>query len=204
MQELNKKRSCLRRSCMSGCGCLALIAILLSALLWFAGRSPSKELNRVPESFPDDIPLYDTDAISAISYASGKEKNQLLEIAAVVPRAAVNKTLDALDRRGDAASRFAPMLERIRTLANPSNIRRDTYRIEWKNLSAQPKFIAEYYRTELTKRQFAVTRGMDTDVRISFSFKKGLTEGVFLLSDDPRREGTDTLMLTVQTPTSET
>ena len=74
---------------------------------------------------------------------------------------------------------------------------RDKIQIEWTELPAEPRFIYNYYKDELTKTGFIINEAVDKNNIRQFGFKLGNTEGVLYITDDAQKEGTDFVSLTV-------
>ena len=81
-----------------------------------------------------------------------------------------------------------------------STYQKDSYRIEWTELPAQPSFIQNYYKTELKKRNFTIDISSGNEVVNQFTFKKDNISGVLYIKDDLIKEGTDYILLIVNMP----
>ena len=104
IQELGKKRSCLKRTCFTGCGCIVIFIIASVLLLKFATGPRTKKLNEVPDNFPESIPLYDSDNIQEINFTSGKEKGRILEITAFIPKLILSPIILGLGKDADSGA----------------------------------------------------------------------------------------------------
>lgn len=205
IQKLNKERSCLKKSCTTGCGCIVLIVIISLLILKFIAVPRPKELKSIPSYFPEIIPLYDEQDIEKITYTSGKQKNKILELTAYLPKIilvpiylSINEYLppeiksdleDMKDKTG--WEKFVYLMQR------PITDKKDIIEIEWKKLSADPEFIYEYYQTELKKQKFDTDIISQTKSTKQMSFIKYDIHGVLYINDDPDKKGTDLTILTI-------
>lgn len=183
IQEMRKKRSCLKRTCVTGCGCIVIFMVAVMLLLKFVAGPRVKELKKLPENFPDSIPVYDAKEISKITIISGSDKNRGIKIAAYLPKLIFSRIVSLLDEKMAADLR-------------------DVYQLEWTELMAEPVFIADYFQNELRKNKFIVKKITDTDSIKQFSFASTTIDidGVFYLKDDRENKGTDYASLTVNVP----
>jgi hypothetical protein len=192
IQELNKKRSCLKRSCATGCGCIVIFFLAALGLIWFATHPPASSAKKVPSNFPVSIPIYDPDAITSIKIISGAEHNRWIAWAGYLPKFVVTPILFGLDRVSGNVSAVG------RTILAVD--RRDSIRIEWEHLSAQPKFIDNYYQSVLKKAGYLMSAGTEINANRRFEFSTGTIDGVLIIRDNPEREGTDSVVMTVSVP----
>ncbi|HYE59832.1 MAG TPA: hypothetical protein VEA18_01450 [Candidatus Kapabacteria bacterium] len=206
LQELNKKRSCLKRSCATGCGCIALFLIAVFLFLRFAAAPRPKELATVPGHFPKSITLYDTDAIHRISFISGEQKSRWTEIAGYVPKAILSPLILSLERQSQGSAQTTASAFTweafIDLMKKPLTDTRHTLQIEWTDLPAQPKFIENYYKNELKKNNFDILQSTEGDTIRQFLFTNTTTsiDGVLYMSDTPDKDGTDYVSLNVNYP----
>lgn len=196
LQEMRKERSCLKRACGTSCGCAFLFLIGLFLFAQFFLRQNAKELKDVPPGFPVEIPVYDRENVQRISYVSGEDEAAWTRKALIVPRAILLPILDAInDGAADTENSFWQALEDA--LRDPRVDRRERVVIEWQGLSAAPKFIDDYYKKELGKYLFDINVSARTDTVRQFTFAKDGINGVLYIHDDPEKEGTDAVTLTV-------
>jgi hypothetical protein len=97
---------------------------------------------------------------------------------------------------------FLSGTKRFQFIEKIVNNKKDSYRVEWTELPAQPSFIQNYYRTELKKRNFLIDISSDSEVVNQFTFKKDDISGVLYIKDDLIAEGTDYVLLIINIPTS--
>lgn len=208
IEELTKKRSCLKRSCWSGCGCLLLAIILLLGFLKFAGTPRAKKIKKIPESFPIAIPVYDRDSIEEIRFISGSQRNRALEIAAYIPKAilipiylgAEEYLPDELSNLFESAGDRTGWDKYVYLLRQPLTSASDIIEVEWRDLSAQPLFVQDFYATELEKEDFTVEVTQEEEDHRQITFRSDDIHGTLLLEDDPEESGTDQAILRVRLP----
>ncbi|HAZ28464.1 MAG TPA: hypothetical protein DCY48_01665 [Candidatus Magasanikbacteria bacterium] len=206
LQEMKKKRSCLRRSCVTGLGCIFLFILVSLGILWFTVVPRPKELKQTPDSFPTAIPLYDRDSISRITFISGKEKSRTIQIAAFIPRLILSPIIATLDKTvplsedGNNAGLDVSSWRNILSLLDESALDgRDIIKVEWKDVNAQPEFMNHYFETGLKGSGFTVSKPRE-DVPFSFDFTNRTIDGTFFIQDDGATIGTDYFSLTVNVP----
>ncbi len=196
IQELNKKSSCLRRACFTGCGGALSIMIGIILIVKLSSTPRTKEVRAVPEYFPSSIPIYDKSNINRISVTSGKDRgwlmNKLLLLPEAIRHGLVSQTGFSVSTR--------QTLETI--LPASATMVRNTIEIEWTDLPAQPNFVANYYSATLIKSGFAVTTASDTDTLRQLIFHDSRINGVLMIRDDKNKPGTDYALLTVHLPSN--
>jgi hypothetical protein len=207
IQTLGKNRSCLKRSCFGGCGCLFLICIAFLLMVRLLAVPNLKELKTLPDSFPSElVPMYDKENIERISYLSAKEKGNTLERLAYIPKIIITplylmveqylpSNYQILSDTRDLSGR-----ERFTQIINkPLFANNSTFTIEWTHLSARPSFIKEYYTDELTKTGFTVTSTPVTpqySEEITFTHTTEQINGTLRIIDpSPTDRGTDEVIL---------
>lgn len=202
--ELTKKRPSFKKTCFTGCGCLLLLlAGAVAAFRIAVGAGPTT-LSAVPKNFPATIPVYDKDAVLRITFISGRYKNRSMEIAAFFPKVILSSLLLTIQHdeqpKTPAGSADAVSLTRRlwSILASPVGDARDTVRIEWKNMDAEPNFVSSYYKKELLKKGYAIDEEKENKGTYTFSFSQGTTSGALLAQgEEEKRPGTDYAVLTV-------
>jgi hypothetical protein len=206
IEELKKQRSCLKRSCTTGCGCLMLLLIAAVLILKFTAGPKTKELKKVPENWPSEIPIYDQDNISKITFISGKDRGRAMEYVAMGPKLILSPAFLILEKRFPA--REEPKDGRIQTdlstwenfvriMKEPIADHRDKIQIEWAELPAEPKFVDAFYQDALKSAGFDINISQSNEKMHQFVFTKENTEGVLYITDDAEKNGTDFVSLTV-------
>jgi hypothetical protein len=214
LKELKKQKSCLRHTCLGGCGCIVIFVIIFLVLLKFAATPREKELKYVPDNFPKTIPVYDVDNIDKITFTSGKDRGRLIETAAFIPKVILSPIILTLDKynvipiehNNTEQTEGINWQNFINLIKEPVGDYRDTTKIEWHNLSAKPDFITEYHQSELTKTKFEITNLKKLNLeklqtlQFNFSLKDKNIEGVLYIKDDPKKTGTDYFTITINNP----
>ncbi len=203
--ELTKKKSGFKHACAYGC--LFLIIIMVAFILFirfFAGPGP-QIIKKVPDTFPQDIPIYDPDNIEQISFISGKYKSRSIEIAALIPKIILSPLLIALNEDTPAVSTSTKQVtfQNIwKVITTPVGEHHDTVQIEWRNLDAEPSFIISYYKIELKKKEFIIEVESEGQGVKQFSFSRadGTSGSVYVQGDENIKPGTDYASLTVNLP----
>jgi hypothetical protein len=204
LEEIKKKRSCLKHTCSTGCGCIILFIIGILLFFKFVIISKPKELKSLPINFPNEIPVYDKDAITKISFISGRQKNRMLETAAYVPKFLLSPLAYLAGNETNSTSTpsvyNSGLSEIVRFIKEPVLDHRDIIQIEWASLAADPKFIIEYYQKELMKKGFDSDITSETQSVRQIKFSKEKIDGVIYSRDNNLVQGTDFLSMTVSVP----
>ena len=203
IKELGKKRSCLKRTCLTGCGCIFIFIIASIFLLKFATGPRTKKLDEVPNNFPESIPLYDSDNIQEISFTSGKEKGRIIEITAFVPKLILSPIILGLDKKTDTNTKKTDGWQNfVDLMKDPIVDQRDTTVVEWTEMPAEPWFVQSYYETELKNSGYTTERDNEENNTIrKLDFELDEIEGILQIKDDPTQSGTDYVSLTIKIPT---
>ena len=207
LEELNKKRSCLKRTCITGCSCFVIMFLVSLVLLRFTMGPRAKELKDLPQSFIKNIPIYDIEGIEKITYTSGKERGRIVEFTAYIPKLVLSPFVVYFDKEYkyipiyDSANRDVSNWEKfIAFLSKPIADHRDILKIEWVKLNAKQSFVVEYYQTELKKQNFEIGLKSKNDNVIQFTFTKDNIDGVVYTMDEGDTEGVDYVSLTTNIP----
>ncbi len=206
IEELKKHSSCFKRTCWSGCGCITIFIIAAILIVKFTAGPQMKELKSVPDNFPKTIPIYDKDNIQKITFISGKERGRAMEYIALGPKLIISPIFLIIEKKFPAKEQSAD--GRLQTnetwwngfariMKEPVADHRDKVQIEWSDLPAEPKFVYNYYKDELTRAGFAVNESLDKDNVRQFAFVLDKTEGVLYITDNAENGGTDFVSLTV-------
>jgi len=214
IEEFKKKKSCAKRSCSTGCGCIVIFLLVSLLLLKFIAGPRTKELKNPPDNFPSNITLYDKDEIKSISFISGKQKSRSVELAAFIPKLVLSpiilmfddsvKTQKIIKKDGEIlVEKKATWSDYFRLVKEPVTDQRDIVQIEWNYLTAEPDFIYEYFQNELKKNKYIIEL-ISTNNKKKFQFtfidEKNNINGVLYIQDDAQDRGTDYLSLTVNIP----
>lgn len=196
MEEFGKRHSCIKRTCLSGCGCFVLFIIAAVVIINLATRDHTKNLKAIPPSLPQKVPLYDALNVRTIKFTSGEAQSKAYQTAAIVPKIFLAPIVFTWPEKfvdnPKIGGRDAFLENMKKFLKRPVASTPDTILLEWDHLSAEPKFIEEYYKSELKKKQFSVEQASRTASSTQLLFKKDATAGaIFITDNDARREGTD-------------
>lgn len=203
LEELTKKSSGLKGACLMGCFFLIVLFIgIIVFIRLYSGPGP-KTYTRVPEYFPQDIPVYDPDNIEKVTFISGKYKSRNIELAALAPKIMLSPLLIALNKDStgmDATTtRFESFKNIFSIIMTPVGDRRDTLQVEWRNMDADMNFVFSYYKSELLKKNFFIDSENDTAIKKQFTFSRndGMGGSMLIQGDELNRPGTDYALLTI-------
>lgn len=203
--ELTKKHS-YKRTCFTGCGCFIFIIVaVIIGLKIYIGPGPQM-LKNVPANFPEDIVIYDKDAIDQITSISGKYKNRGIEIAAFFPKVILSPLL--MKKNPDPNNPNAPQNKQRSfwdVISTPVSDHRDTIQVEWRNMDADPNFLISYYKKEFRKNNYAIdveSAGQAVQ-QFSFSREDGITGSLYAEGGTNAHPGTEYAILTINLPAVE-
>jgi len=194
LEELSKKRSCFKRTCFTGCGCVVILFIISLVFLKLTLGPKSKELKDLPEKFSSSIPVYDPDSIEVINYTAGKDRSTSIEKIAYLPKLIVSPAILWLERENKNKSTWEKFNQFMK---KPVTDQRDIIEIEWKLLPADVDFILDYYKNELKRQSFMIGLESKTDEIKQFTFKKDNIDGALLIKDFKNTPQTDYMDLKV-------
>lgn len=207
LEELKKKRSCLKHTCASGCGCLFVFLIIALLILKFTAGEKIKEVKSVPDNWPKNIIVYDKDNISKISFISGSDRGRALERIAMAPKLVLSPIFLILEKKfpvkeQNKDGRIEPETNWesfVRIMKEPVADHRDKIQIEWTDVTAEPRFVYNYYKDELLKNNYQINESLNKDQIRQFNFhlREAEIEGVLYIKDNPENKGTDFISLTV-------
>lgn len=201
LQEIRKKRSCLRRGCFSGCGCFFIVFILSLVFVNIITHPRPKKLDAVPAHIADIIPIYDKDTIQHISFLSRTQQGRIVETAAIIPKIILSPILLPLEKYTnlDRQERQLTIQNVFSFVQEPVSDYQDMVTIVWKDLPAEPNFIYEYYHTELLQRNMRVVRLVETRSKKELSFQTDTVKGSLVIVDTPQLLGTSSMTVTLYT-----
>lgn len=202
VEEFGKKHSCIKRTCLSGCGCFFIFIIGSLILINYATNERERSLKNIPEKIQKNIPLYDEQNIKTIKMLSGEEKQKKLGLIAIFPKLLLSPMVvqwpEKFIENPEHGGRAAHIANIKRFVKLPVGDSKDIVTLEWKNLAAEPKFVEEYYTNELTKNNFTLEKAGQTTSSSQILFEKEQTSGTLLIQDTtPKIEGTDTVILKI-------
>ncbi|MBU0661079.1 hypothetical protein KKG22_02765 [Patescibacteria group bacterium] len=201
IQELSKQRSCIKRSCTTGCGCLVFVFIGLFIFLQLLSRPNIKNLKELPEPIEKILPLYDKSNIDRIEYIQGGKKHQTIERLAVIPKFILSpivllleKNIIDNDNPPSAWKRFTTFMD------EPVTDQRDTYTIEWSRLPAEPSFILQFYIDALEKQSFVLQQPITSQQQ--YIFIKDNMQSIIYIRDNAKEQGTDYFSIIFYSPSN--
>ncbi len=209
LEELGKKHSCFKRTCVSCCSFFIVIIIGSLIVLKFTVGPKTKNIKQIPRAVLTVVPIYDPENSETIILTSGKERSQSLELVAIIPKLVVSPFVLYLDKNYRFIRSYLPELEdQLRAektkfgqfvifMKKPVADHRDMVKIAWYNLSADAEFIDKYYETELRKKDFAVAAKSTSPHIVQFAFMKDDIDGTVYIEDNPTTSFTDKVILTI-------
>ena len=202
LKEIKKKRSCFRRSCTTGCGCIVLFIIGVLLFLKFVVLTRPKTVKSVPQHFPDSVPLYDTERIDSITFLSGKQKGRVMGAVSYVTQRTLSPFSGIFDKDIGISDTISTVgFEDVVTfLSDPVTDPRDVVQIEWTELPAEPSFILNFYRTTLAQRGYTVAAGYASSDVYNLTFGNGTVDGALHIEDPSDDHGTSFMSLTLSLP----
>jgi hypothetical protein len=205
IEELTKGHSHLKRTCLAGCGGIIFFILAAAVALWIALGPGPKTITALPTNFPSDVPLYDKDAIERMTFIPGTYKNRGTKIAAFLPKLIFSRIVaepagTTTAQKDDYVENVKKMWRAIRTPVESDN--RDSVQIEWRSMDAEPSFVMNYYRKELSKKKFTTEITSDTYTlkELHFDNQNGISGTLTASGDEANRPGTDYAVLIVNVP----
>jgi hypothetical protein len=205
IRELTKTRSSFKRGCVTGCFFILILGVAtVGGIKFLIGAGPST-FKSVPSIFPKDIPIYDKDAIEAITFIPGKYKYRSTEIAAFFPKILLSPIIlriQGVNAPTPTTTEQSALRGLWRMVSTPVSDLSDTIHVEWKNIDAEPTFVYSYYKKELTKKDYAITNEVrsKTEQRFLFSREDGINGFLLVEGDEETKPGTDYAALMVNIP----
>lgn len=191
--EIKKTRSCLRRTCFSGCGCAVFVVALVLGGVWLLLPPKPQKIKELPADFPTTIPLYKEEDVAEITYLSRARQKRGPETAAYIPKILLAPVLLALDKKEDASWRqFKNIVQ------SPVREYRDRATITWVHLNPDVDFLDEWYSTELTERHFEIKKEFVSSTMRRITFTHDTTRGTVTIDDPKEDQGTDLIILNVE------
>ncbi len=200
LQKLTKKRSCFKKTCFNACSCLVLVLVGSLVFLRYYANPKEKTVHVLPEVIQQSIPLYDEGQIAKILYNPGQEHEKRTELLTFFPKLIVSPFVVHFPHRFGDKGPYTTTSTRKEIfygfMRQPIGETRDIYTLEWKNLSAEPRFIAEYYNTEMAKKGFTLTYDQKNGTIRQLLYTKEPTL-VTLVIEDTNNKNHDTEQVTM-------
>jgi predicted PurR-regulated permease PerM len=178
IQELEKKTSWLKRSCLALSGCFILFCLGIAGVLFYLRLPKTKEVQTIPANFPDSVPVYDSKNIDTITVDPARPLPPFFSNIANMIGRKINYIPKELQNR-------------------PNEI----IKIQWDDLSAKPSFVIEYYTKALTKKHFWIDQKSFNSGRSQImQFATSTFSGTLTIQDKPESSGTDSTELEIRLP----
>jgi hypothetical protein len=116
-------------------------------------------IHELPETIKQSIPLYDPSQIFSIYYNAGQERQKRTELLTFFSKTyCFPLLLFTFHTNSETKDHTAAHLPKKQIfygfMRTPIGEQKDIYTITWKNLTAEPRFIVEYYKTEMENKDF--------------------------------------------------
>jgi len=178
MRELTKRKFGFAAACMSSCGFFLLIIIgLIIGLKIYIGQGP-QTLKTLPESFPQDISIYDQYNIDSITFISGKYKSRSIGVASLIPKIVLSPLFYSLrdgettDGQTTTPTKKFSAYNFWRLITTPVSNNRDTIQIEWRDIQAEQSFLISFYKNKLREKQFKIETESESTIFKQFTFSR--------------------------------
>src|SRR3989339_281549 len=205
IQELSKQRHGFLKTCLTSCLIIViLVTIGIFALKYSLGPGP-KNLKKLPDNFPADVPIYDKENIETITFISGRYKNRGVEIAAFLPKIILSPLIARITPAGNPSansdSQSGSFTNIWRVITTPVSDGHDSIQIEWRDMDTSPEFFISYYKKELEKKNFSIDTESEgkTFRQITFSRADGISGSAYASWDADDKTRTQYALLTVNT-----
>ncbi len=202
IHELNKKSSGLKKSCFFSCSFIIFLIIgLLLGLKIYIGAGP-KTVTIVPFNYPlEQIPLYNQEKITKMTFISGTYKSRRVELAAIFPKIIM---LPFLINNGDdsSAKEKHTFKNFFQTMVMPITDKRDNFKIEWENIDRGFASFIDYYQKDLEKSNFkidAYAEGQDFK-KIDFYRDDGFSGTIYAENKNGQKNKTNYAFLVLNMP----
>lgn len=201
IEEITKKGGGWKKIGATGCGCsFLLVIVLIIGIKLTMGPGP-QTLNKLPDNFPKDIPVYDEKNSNGITYLSGRYKNRAIEVAAFFPKIILSP-LFLPNKDNQNQDNLQSRLQKIwQVVATPVGDGRDVIRITWNDIDTGQDYLIYYYQNELKKSRYHIDMKSEGQgiKQFSFSREDGIS-GSLYTERGANKIGTKTVTLTVNLP----
>jgi len=198
IDEIQKRSSCIKRSCGTLLIFLIIILLFLSLVIHFIVKPHAKDVGSLPKDVPQDIPLYDSENLDSITYTPGDERGQTIELLAFVPKAILSPLILTIENADVAAGANTETLWEsfIRIIGIPIADHRKVVTIRWSQLQATPLFIQTYYQTALINAGYTETTERQSN-RTRFVHENGTSVILEIIDNGNAQDGTDYAILKI-------
>ncbi|MBP9695310.1 MAG: hypothetical protein KBD73_02815 [Candidatus Magasanikbacteria bacterium] len=177
IQELEKKTSWLKRSCLALSGCFILLCLVMAGVLFYLRTPKTKEVQSIPDNFPKSIYVYDPKNIDII-----------VEPARPLP-AFFSNIVNFIGNKIN----YLP-----KELQNRPN---EIIKIQWEDLSAKPSFIIEEYTKKLSKQNFLIEQKIfENGSTQIIQFSTTTFSGVLTIKNKPKPAEGRSMELEIRLP----
>lgn len=197
MRELERKGSCVKRACAGGCLFFVFGALGAIALLKYLGTPRPKEIRALPADIARRLPLYDIKNVERITYTSGENRRWVIERIALAPKLLLSPILLARES-GLSPTSTITWDAFVALMKRPITKTIDTYELAWTDLSAQPKFLSDYYQREFIRMGWQVSNISMSNMVWQFSVATSSLTGSVFIQDDNAEDGTDIVTITIK------
>ncbi len=194
IEELKKKKSCLKRTCLTGCGCIVIFFVVSLFLLRVLHGPKQQELKELPQTVNDLVEVYEPDYIQKIARTEAGTRGRVVETLALIPKTLLAPIIITAQKSQIDAGWWKDVRKFIET---PVVQAQDSIKIEWKNIPAQPTFVVQYYQTAFEKKNFElrtpeVLGGASQYTFVSYEDDRSAS---LYIVDDPSTFGTSYISL---------
>ncbi|HRY36375.1 MAG TPA: hypothetical protein P5230_00630 [Candidatus Magasanikbacteria bacterium] len=203
IHELNKGSHGLRKSCFFGCSFFLLLIIgLLIGVKFYIGSGP-KTVTVLPLNFPlEDIPIYNKDKVTDMTFISGEYKSRRVELAAIFPKIVLLPFLFGGDNSEIDQNEKTDFKNLFQTIAAPVTDKKDNFKLEWQDVDNNYNTFVNYYKNELQRRGFVIDASSDGAEykKIDFSRHDGYAGTIYAENKSDQRNKTTYAFLMLNMP----
>ena len=189
ISELEKQSSCLKRSCITGCGCIVVFLLGLLLIVFSLVQTRSKQISTIPEHIQQSVAIYAADDVNNAQYTASEDQNRFLESVAFIPKFILSPFVVLIDDQVDPDNTAWSQMKEF--IQDPVLDARTKYQFTWNNLPASPQFIKNYYTTKLKQKGFEVIEESDEMLR----FSSDSIDGTIIIISADKKDTTQSIFL---------
>lgn len=197
IKELGKKRSCIKRTCTTGCFFILLFIVGIFLLVKFVSAPRSKQMKNIPEIIKTSTVLYDAENIDELRYIPGRNQHSLIETIALLPKVLLSPVVLNLDKKVNSDNTNWQAFARY--IKEPITDTRDSYELYWSELPATQRFVFDYYEQGLLQTGYSVEVSTD---RKSIRFSKEHISGTIRVEGDETQQASTMVTLRLFLPSA--
>lgn len=216
LEELTGRGNCLRKSCGTCSGLILTLLIGSFLALYFTAPPQGKTIKKIPTEY-QTVPLYDTENLETITLTEARERSKRIEQVVFVPKLILSPFLIQADQhhwilhhvRPEAAAAIEAKQnfwdKLMVLLREPVSEQRDLLQLEWRDLNADPAYVAEYYTKSLERAGFSLGKTVTSPETRQFTFTKPGLDGVVYIANEKETPATDRVTVEITraiTPTT--